>query len=53
MKYRVYWLSGEVELVEGNDIADALNKAGYGAGAVRAIDWYEPDNGPRIVQENR
>lgn len=39
-KFTLYWLTGKSEPVEGKDIADAMNKAGYGQGAVRALDFY-------------
>lgn len=42
-KFTVYWLDGKRSVIEGNDIADAFNKAGYGNGAMPAVDWY--DNG--------
>ncbi|HMW11081.1 MAG TPA: hypothetical protein PJ987_11625 [Bacteroidia bacterium] len=42
-KFRLYWLDGKTEIVEGDDIADAFSKAGYGAGAMKALDFY--DNG--------
>lgn len=38
---RLYWLSGETEIVRGTTIADAMNKAGYGGGAVTALDFYK------------
>ena len=37
----IHWLDGKVEEISGDNIADAFNKAGYGAGAVAAIDYYE------------
>lgn len=38
----LYWRgSGDAEVVEGSDIADACNKAGYGAGAISALDFYQ------------
>lgn len=40
-RFKLYWLDGKVEIVEGNDIADAFTKTGYGAGAIRALDWYK------------
>ena len=40
-KFVLYWLSGEQQIVEGHDIADAFRRAGYGGGAVRALDYYE------------
>lgn len=41
MKFTLYWLSGRTEVVEGTDIADAVRKAGYGGGALRALDYYQ------------
>lgn len=38
--YIIYWKSGEYELVRGTSIADAFRRAGYGAGALRALDFY-------------
>ena len=37
----LHWLGGKKEEVKGLDIADAFRKAGYGGGAIRALDWYE------------
>lgn len=42
-KFVLYWLTGKSEVVQGVDIADAMNRAGYGFGALRALDFY--DNG--------
>lgn len=42
MKFKLYWLTGDEEVVEGNDIADAFSKAGYGAGAIGALDYFQP-----------
>ena len=38
-KYNLHWLDGKQEVVEGNDIADAFSRAGYGLGALPALDW--------------
>lgn len=35
-----YWLTGQREVLTGVTVADALNRAGYGAGALRALDFY-------------
>jgi len=48
MKFRYYWFTGNVEILSGKDSADALNKAGYGAGALRALDYFE-----QVKDENR
>ena len=45
MKYTFFWLDGKREVLEGNDQAHALNAAGYGNGALRALDfWAAGDN---------
>lgn len=36
-----YWLGGKSETLPGDDLADALNRAGYGRGALAALDYYE------------
>ncbi len=39
-KFTLYWLDGNREPVEGTTFTDAMNKAGYGAGALRALDFH-------------
>ena len=41
-KYKLYWLDGTTEIIEGSDIADAFTKAGYSRGALAALDYFEP-----------
>lgn len=53
-KFTIYWLDGKREVVTGETIEDAFTKAGYGAGAARAIDFYangEDTNYERIGKE--
>lgn len=40
-RFRLHWRGGKTEEVIGPEIASAMNNAGYGGGAVRALDWYE------------
>ncbi len=40
-RFRIHWLDNTTQDVEGVDIVDACNRAGIGAGAVKAIDYYE------------
>lgn len=40
--FRLHWLHGEKSVVSGEDIADAFRQAGYGGGALGALDYYEP-----------
>lgn len=42
MKYRLHWLDGRTEVVEGETIEAAFTAAGHLAGAVRALDHYKP-----------
>lgn len=39
--FRLHWLDQKTEEVQGYDIADAFRRAGYGGGAIAALDWYE------------
>jgi len=40
-KFELHWLSGDVEIISGYDIADAFMKAGYGGGSMNALDYYK------------
>lgn len=39
-KLTLYWRTGDREVVEGSDIANAFMRAGYGGGAIRALDFH-------------
>lgn len=42
--YTLFWLTGDTQLVEGNSPHEAMNNAGIGSGALRALDfWAEGD----------
>lgn len=44
-KFTFYWLTGNKNVLEGEDPANALTLAGFGGGSVRALDFYaEGDN---------
>ena len=38
--YVLYWQHGKKEHVQGDCIANAMTSAGYGAGAVSALDFF-------------
>ncbi len=40
-KYRIYWINGISETIEGYDVVDAFNRAGIGHGALSVLDYYE------------
>ncbi len=45
MKYTFYWRTGKREVLPGDTPEAALNNAGFGQGAVRALDfWAHNDN---------
>lgn len=39
--YTFHWHGGRDEKLTGTSAADALNRAGYGRGALAALDYYE------------
>ena len=39
--YRVYWINGDVEVIRGRGILNALVEEGYTAGAYKALDHHE------------
>lgn len=43
-RWVVYWLNGEKQIVEGPDVATAMNSAGIGAGALAALDFYAKED---------
>lgn len=38
-KFTFYWLNGKKEVLKGESQIDALNKVGYGQGAIKALDF--------------
>lgn len=38
--YTIFWLTGDTQIVTGNKPQEAMNNAGIGAGALRAMDFY-------------
>ena len=39
-KFTLYWRDGGQEVVVGSTIVNALTRAGYGNGALRALDFF-------------
>jgi hypothetical protein len=37
----LYWLNGTSEKVQGRTISEAFTLAGYGSGALKALDYYK------------
>jgi len=37
----LHWRTGKSETIDGEDIAQAINQAGYGRGALPALDYWE------------
>jgi len=40
LNFTLFWLTGDTQIVTGIDIASAMNNAGIGNGALRALDFY-------------
>jgi len=38
--YTLFWKTGEYQFVKGETISSAMNNAGIGKGALRALDFY-------------
>lgn len=39
-KFTLYWRTGDREVVQGRNPAEAMTLAGYGGGALGALDFY-------------
>lgn len=39
-KFTLYWRTGKREVVQGRTAEEAMNLAGYGGGALRALDFW-------------
>ena len=44
--YIVYWRDGKWSLLQGGSLSHALTEAGYGHGALAALDFYEERETP-------
>jgi hypothetical protein len=44
MKFTLYWRDGKSQIVKGRNPADAMTQAGYGQGALGALDFYDRGN---------
>jgi len=50
-RFKLHWLDGKIETVEGTDINDACMKAGLGQGAMRAMDYWEEITGTIVSND--
>lgn len=41
IKFELHWKHGEIDVISGSDIVNAMNSNGIGAGALRALDYYK------------
>lgn len=51
--YTFFWLTGKAETLKGKDAADAMNKAGYSAGALGALDFYATGDKTKLYNWNK
>ena len=42
--FTLFWLTGKSEVIKGTDITNAFRRAGYGGGALGALDFYAMGN---------
>jgi hypothetical protein len=42
--FTFFWLDGKAEVLKGETAADALNRGGYGRGALAALDFHGKGN---------
>jgi len=40
-EFTLFWLTGESEIIEGKNIQEAMNSAGYGQGSLGALDFFK------------
>ena len=40
-RFKFVWRDGKEDVFEGNNVSDAFTKAGYGGGAMAALDYYK------------
>lgn len=52
LEFTLYWKDGKLEIVKGASISDAFTKAGYGGGAINALELYEGGSTPKYVWLN-
>ncbi len=48
-KFRFYWRDGTTQVAEGETITEAFTNAGYGASALNALDFYDPNTEQRYT----
>lgn len=47
--FTLYWRDGKRNVFAGRDIADAFRRAGYGGGAIRALDFYATGDDDKYI----
>lgn len=48
----IYWLDGKKTEIKGKDEIDAFSRAGYGGGAIRAIDFISKESSREYVWDD-
>lgn len=51
-EFTFFWIGGDRETLVGTSPSDALNKAGYGQGAMKSLDFWTHGNGDEYIFEN-
>jgi len=48
----MFWRTGQREVLKGQTMEDALSRAGYGAGAIPALDFYANGNNDNYIWDD-
>lgn len=51
-QFTLFWRDGARHVIEGSDIASAMNCSGFGAGALRALDFYASGDNQEYVWDS-
>ena len=46
--FELHWRRGDIQKVQGYTIKEAFSSAGYGAGALSALDFYKEEEKPAV-----
>jgi hypothetical protein len=49
-RYKLHWIDGKKEIIEGDNVRDAFGHAGYGHGALAALDYWETVEGKSLAE---
>lgn len=48
--FKLFWKTGDTQIVKGRDVAQAMTLAGYSRGALGALDYWEEIKNPDKIK---